>query len=334
LALRSDLAARTARALVSLPPDLDRDVARHGLGGSIVVDWLAWRRQERPPAAALAVGTPPVVARPSGGAPFVVAIQCESFVDVASRGAPGPELPAYHALAREAAAWGRCRVPAEGAYTMRSEFCFLTGLPAATLGLDALDPYLTAEAYAPFSIAGRMAQAGWRTTFLHPYDRRFFDRDLLAPKLGFQRFVDEAAFEGAARFGPYVADSAVADFIVAEIETARTANFLFAVTIENHGPWGPGRLEGVDDPAEQYARHLANADAMIGRIASALAARPDGGLLCVYGDHAPARTLLPELPDRLSTDYLLWSARARRPVPAPREDLAVDALSARLLALS
>jgi phosphoglycerol transferase MdoB-like AlkP superfamily enzyme len=329
-ALRSEAASRAARKLVGERPDLDADVARFGIGGSMTLHWLVWRRQARPSGearAAMAAAPKPAIVGPR----LVVAIQCESFLDLAARGLPGPDLPAFRSLAREAVAWGRCRVPAEGAYTMRAEFGFLTGLPSGSLGFDAFDPYIVAESYAQASLARRLKAAGSRTVFLHPYDRRFFGRDELMPKLGFDRFIDGEAFAGAARVGPYIGDAAVADALEAEIAAAREPLFLFAVTIENHGPWGSGRLPGVDDPAEQYARHLRNADAMIGRVAAALRGQPGGALLCVYGDHAPARTLHPGLPDRRAADYLIWDSRARPDAPSGRLDLDVDAVGRLLL---
>lgn len=331
LAFRTRSASDAARAVIGARPDAQADAARLGLGASMLLGWLVWRRQPRPSdeARAAAMGSP-ALRRAETGAPLIVAIQCESFVDIAARGLRGPALPGYRGLAARSLAWGRCRVPADGAYTMRSEFGFLTGLPPETLGFDAFDPLLRVEAYAPFSIGRRFAAAGWRTVLVHPYDGRFFERDRLAPLFGFERFVDGAAFEGAERFGPYVSDAALAVRLEAEIAAACGPAFLFAVTMENHGPWGPGRIEGEDDPAAQYARHLENADAMLSRVARALAARPGGGVLCVYGDHAPARILHPDLPDRGETDYVLWDSRKPPAAPPVRRDLGVDAL-ARLL---
>lgn len=331
--LRSRAASRAAATLVGDTPDLDADVRRFGLGATMTLHWLAWRRQERPSARARAAIASAPVLRAGHGPDVVIAIQCESFVDIAARGVPGPELPAYRSLAPEAVAWGRCRVPAEGAYTMRAEFGFLTAIPLDTIGFDVFDPYIPARAYAEASIARRMKAAGRKTVFLHPYDRRFFARDELMPELGFDRFVDQSAFSPSDRFGPYVGDAAVAEAILKEVEAAREPLFLFAVTIENHGPWGAGRLTGVDDPAAQYARHLENSDRMIGRIAEALRARPSGGTLCLYGDHAPARTILPGLPDRRAADYLIWDAKQAGDSRSVQErlDVSIDEVGRRLL---
>lgn len=324
--LRSGRASRTARALVGDTPDLDRDVARFGLGGAMTLHWLAWRGQERPSAAAIAATAAAPKLSSDKGPAIAIAIQCESFLDLAARGAPGPDLPAFRALTREAVAWGRCRVPAEGAYTMRAEFGFLTGVPTAALGFDAFDPYLTPLPYAGLSLGRRFQEAGRRTIFMHPYDRRFFDRESFVPELGFERFVDGESFIEAERFGPYVSDAAVADAILAEIERAAEPTFLFAVTIENHGPWGPGRLPGLDDRQAQYAAHLVNADRMIGRIWQALKGHPGGALLCVYGDHAPARTIHPDLADRRAADFAIWDSRDLESRDRGPQTLDIDAV--------
>ena len=325
LVLRSDALARFARPLVGERPEIEADVARLGLGATMAAHWLAWRKQPRPgPAAAQAIAA----VRPIGArAPdVVVAIQCESFTDVAARGVAGPELPNYRRLCDEALAWGRCRTAAEGAYTMRAELGFLTGLSTEAFGFDAFDPYLVSPSYAQASMARAFRAAGRRTVFLHPYDRRFFSRDEFVPQLGFDRFVDGEAFAASDRFGPYVGDAAVAEAIRAEIERAEGPLFLFVVTIENHGPWGPGRLPGVDEPEAQYALHLQNSDRMMGAVADVLRGVPGGGVLCLYGDHAPARTLHPDLPDRRAADYVLWDSRSIAEVPTDRADVDVDAV--------
>ncbi|MDR4307035.1 LTA synthase family protein [Chelatococcus sambhunathii] len=324
LALRSRWAASLARPLLGEQPNLDHEIDRFGLGATMTLHWLAWRSDLRP---SIAATRAMAEARPIGAlAPdVVVAIQCESFTDVAARGAPGPDLPNYRRLCDESLAWGRCRVPAEGAYTMRAEFGFLTGLPSEALGFDAFDPYLVSPAYAAASLGRRFKDAGRRTVLMHPYDRRFFSRDELAPQLGFDRFVDGEAFAPSDRFGPYVGDAAVAEAIAAEVAQANEPLFLFVVTIENHGPWGPGRLPGVDRGEDQYGIHLSNSDGMMGRVADALRARPGGGMLCLYGDHAPARTLHPTLSERRAADYVLWDSR-RSGAPS-RLDLDVDAVS-------
>ena len=72
----------------------------------------------------------------------LVVIQLESFLDPERLG--GPPLPLMDLVRSRAAQYGRLRVPAHGAYTMRSEHAVLTGRTAAELGFGVFDPYLAA----------------------------------------------------------------------------------------------------------------------------------------------------------------------------------------------
>ena len=63
---------------------------------------------------------------------------------------------------------------------------------------------------------------------------------------------------------------------------------IFAVTMENHGPHGAGRLPGCADGFSAWNLHLGHGDAMLGRLIDALAARRRAALLVFYGDHRPS----------------------------------------------
>ena len=141
--------------------------------------------------------------------------------------------------------------------------------------------------------------------FVHPFHRDFFDRARVFGRLGFDHLVMEEDFSDAPRVGPYVGDVAVAERILAEVASGAGRTFLFSVTMENHGPWKPGRLAGIDAPLAQYLHHVANTGAAIERLIDGLAGRR--ATLCVFGDHAPS---LPDLPPQASgpatTDYALF----------------------------
>jgi hypothetical protein len=281
----------------------------------------ALARAERP-ARRARLAVRPSLRLHAAAAPHLVLIQAESFCDprhlpaAAARGAEACTLPHWEALRRVALAQGRFAAPAFGANTMRAEFGVLTGLPESELGLDRFHPYFRfARGGALPSLARALRAAGYAApTCLHPFDRRFFGRHRALPALGFERFLDERAFVGAPRAGRHIADAAVAARIVAEIEAARidsAPRFLFAITMQAHGPW-PG-----PDPLGTWLAHLRDADAMLGTIADAAAASDRALVLAVYGDHLPA---LPDRPrDGLATDYLVW--RSDRPGRGERHDL-------------
>lgn len=258
--------------------------------------------------------------------PHIVAVQSESFFDARRLHAQVPRdvLREYDRLAGEGES-GRLEVTVWGAYTMRTEFAFLSGIAEPALGVHRFNPYRRLALAGIDTLASALRTHGYRTLCLHPYPAQFFGRHRVFPRLGFDEFVDIAGFGGAARAGPYVADAAVTERIQAALAAARSPLFVFAITMENHGPL---HLEGPDELAV-YLRHLRNADAMLGALAAGLDRQGDG-VVCFYGDHVPGLPAVYRAHgyEDPRTDYLLWSARDRK---ALRIDRPVERLGLRLL---
>jgi len=260
---------------------------------------------------------------PDAAREAVVVVQSESFCDLRRQGA-ALSLPSFDLLKARAVARGRLAVPCYGAYTLRPEFALSTGLGFSALGLDRFHPYLRASRFSAHALPARLAAAGWETVFLHPYDPHFFGRAQAVPQLGFGRFLSLADFDGAARCGPYVADAELAARMRAELEAARAAGrplYMMAVTMEAHDPYGIGRLPDTDDPLEQYAAHLAHADALLASLVAALDASTERALLVFYGDHAPLLPGFGMLAEDPRTDYIVIECgrAAARPALAVAE---------------
>ncbi|WP_395022679.1 LTA synthase family protein [Dongia sp.] len=255
--------------------------------------------------------------------PDIVAVQSESFFDARKlhRVVPRDLLSHYDRRAREACYSGRLSVPARGAYTMRTEFAFLSGLPNAALGYNRFNPYLQLCKQPVWTIAHLLRSQGYRTVCIHPFHASFFDRHEVMPNLGFDTFLDIESFGDAPSFGPYISDMAVAERICRVLgEASDRPTFIFAITMENHGRWEPGRLDNqAPDPDIEkeplgcpslglYLRHLRNTDQLVARVTTKLASRRSDGVFCLYGDHLPSlpnafRTAHFEDP---RTDYLVW----------------------------
>ncbi len=272
------LLAATLRRLPSVP-DLERDVARHGLIATMARYWLCWRR------AKLALPMRQALALHADAAQIVIVVQCESFVDPADLPGPPLRLVALAAARARAALHGRLMIGGFGAYTMRTEFGVLTGLTEAELGFRRYDPFVRGADAAPCALATRFAAEGYHTQFVHPFEMGFYGRDRLMPALGFQTLVGRPAFAGAALDGPYISDRALAASLRARAEAATGPTLIYAVTMENHGPWAPPKGETA---LHAYRRHLANSDAMLADLMDLLddTARPM--LLVFFGDHRPS----------------------------------------------
>lgn len=315
------LAGNGRAPAVSFRPDAD--VRALGLTAAL---WRYAQEENTLPAVAspFALLAPP---REQGDWPHLVAVQSESFFD------PRPWYPgirpdvleAFDRLKDEAVAHGKLKVPAWGANTVRTEFAFLSGIGEDKLGVHRFNPYRAiVRGWALPSLASYLKHLGYRTICIHPYPASFYQRDRVYPRLGFDEFLDMRAFEGAQRFGPYIGDAAVADKIAAVLDEATGPVFIFAITMENHGPlhleqFGPADLDAVyTHPPSQtcddltiYLRHLRNADQMIGTLRQTLEQCPHPASLCWFGDHVPIMAKVYEVlgePDGV-TEYVIWNNR-------------------------
>jgi phosphoglycerol transferase MdoB-like AlkP superfamily enzyme len=293
------------------------DTARFGMIGTLSL-YRAVASEERAARRAAHPAMPPAF-RPAEPLPHVVLVQAESFWDPRGTLAdlPPDPLPHWDRLGAEALARGRLVVNGFGANTMRAEFAALTGIAAEAQGLDRFNPYYRFAASVLRSLPRTLRAAGYRTLMLHPFDRRFFGRHRVMPALGFEGFDSLRQFRAAPRRGKYVADVAVAARILEELSGATGPVFIFAVTMQAHGPW-PGA-----DPQARWLEHLQDADAMLGTLAAAAGRLDRPLLLCAYGDHQPALPGATARPDR-RTDWLLW--RSDRQGQGKRHDIAAEGI--------
>ena len=242
-----------------------------------------------------------------GTLPHILLIQAESLYDIREHLRPeqnaalGDFLPNLDILQAK----GQLLPTPEsafGAYTMRTEFSMLTGLSLPVLGPFAHNPYLAAGRRPFWSLARHLGQKGYEAICLHPYAKDFFRRDKVMPNLGFRHFIGIDELDDLERFGPYVSDNALGQWMIGKLERSEQPVFCFTITMEAHGPWLPGRLSeeqtasrlppeafGLFSPQTLlYLCHLRNTDSMLGMLLAAENRLPRPVRLLVYGDHAPS----------------------------------------------
>lgn len=307
------------RACLAVSFDPLRDMRELGLLSSL------WRygRAERAAPSLKSPFASLATAKVGSVRPHLVAVQSESFFDPRPlfAGIRPDVLAEFDRIKAAAIAHGRLAVPAWGANTVRSEFAFLSAIVESALGVHRFNPYRKAVRAGIETLASFLKRLGYRTVCVHPYPASFYARDRIFPLLGFDEFIDIDDFSGAQRCGPYVGDKAVAEKIASIVEMAKEPVFVFAITMENHGPLhlekaseeDVARLYAEPPPAgcndlTIYLRHLRNADDMLARLTAVLSAcsRPSG--LCWFGDHVP---IMSEVYDAVGapdgdTEYLVW----------------------------
>lgn len=265
-------------------PDSAEDTRRLGLLPVLLVYWLRWRESQDPPPC-------PAVPRKAANTPpeHIVIIQCESFADpIELFGDPTLALPGLAAARQSAMQWGNLEVSGFGAYTMRTEYGVLFGRDEDALGFRRYDPFLTALGDATYALPARLAN--WRSLFVHPHDMRFYGRDRIMPAGGFAELVGESHFASPAPGeGRYVSDAAMREVILERMRACQQPSLLYAVTIENHGPWAPdARGGGSPDLVEGYMRLVRRGDAMLDDLTKGLGALGRPALLVFFGDHRPS----------------------------------------------
>ena len=331
---REPLLGAAARALRRLAPSGEpfEDTAALGPFAMLLVHTVIARAERGARQRALAA--PAVVSERAGasGGPIVI-VQCESFFDARrlSPRIPREFLAGFDACCASAALFGRFAVPAWGAYTMRAEFAVLSGAPESMLGYDRFNPYYALARVPLESQVWRLRRAGYRTICLHPFDRRFFRRDLALPALGFERFLGRETL-GGSRVPPYCADPDLAADILRVLEAEGPRTFIFAITMGNHGPWlakspplDPA-VAGIFDPAEvpgggellRYLDGLRRSDEMLRVLMDGLARRGSPSVLAFYGDHLPSlsNAFRHFGFEEWSSDYAIWPSAG---APQPRD---------------
>lgn len=238
--------------------------------------------------------------------PDIVVVQSESFFDPRiMHGYENLDLtPNLHRLAQEGMS-GPLHVPTYGGGTIRTEFEVLTGLSLRYFSTMQF-PYLQLNSRVVPSMVRTLRAHGYETVAIHGNDPAFWNRNTAFKALGFDRFVSQSSFPPDAPMdGKYMADSAMTDEIMAQLKDSGPPQFLFAISLEAHGPYDvPPKNLAVRDampvPAvvdakdkvevQNYLYHMQHADEELGRLAGLLAKRSRPTLLLFYGDHLPGLT--------------------------------------------
>jgi hypothetical protein len=259
--------------------------------------------------------------------PDIIVLQSESFFDPArlNRIDTHQMLPVLRGLNTKYR-HGELWVPTYGGGTIRTEFEVLTGLAMREFP-NVEYPYfsLTDQKQMP-SLPRTLANRGYHTGAVHPNTRDFWNRATAFQNMGFTEFDAEDSFADTERVGYFHSDAALVDHMIKRLDEARDPLFLFAISIENHGPYDefpnadPTRIAaqplpaGIDAAAgarlRGYFFHLENADRALGRLVDALQKRARRSLLLFYGDHLPG---LPHIYSELTFDD--GEPEFKQPVP-------------------
>jgi len=188
--------------------------------------------------------------------------------------------------------------PVFGGSTANVEFELLTGLSTAFLPIGSIAYQHYIEEPIP-SLPRTLKDNNYMTTAIHPYHDWFYERDQVYSFLGFDKFFHLDDFRQAEVRGEYIADLEVSRKIIEQIDSTDQPQLIFAVTMQNHGPYPDNRyantsidVAGDISPEgirmlEVYAEGLKDADKSLELLIDHLTKLDKPTVIVFLGDHLP-----------------------------------------------
>lgn len=277
----------------------------------------------------------------------VVMVMNEAFSDVTDLDMftwDDDPLSNLHALRKDShAIAGHVVVPNFAAGTANTEFDVLTGIQTNSLSAAATSAFRLVNRDMD-SLFRVYANAGYETSFLHPGDDWFYNRENVYRWLGAEKTLFRDEMEGELTYkGSWVTDECMAGIIEREFENAVDSGVLlfnYTTTIQNHMSYTMEKYgsdyayptvhssvalsQDVETMLGVYAMGVRDADEMLGSLVEFFTAREEPVLLVFFGDHLPYlgdnqlayrelgvtdKPLWNELTS-FETPYIIWSNEA------------------------
>jgi hypothetical protein len=183
--------------------------------------------------------------------------------------------------------------PVYGGTTPNAEFEALTGIPMKSFqdGIIPYQHYLQYITEASRSLPRLLAGQGYGATAYHNFTRRFWLRDQVYPKLGFNRFVSMEEMTLTIQPNDWPTDEGLYRAVL-DTPSNDKPQFHFIVTVETHGPYvkSPEDAEGHNGVAD-YRTRLRSAVDSLTHFKKQLDQRGRPYVLVVFGDHLPGLRL-------------------------------------------
>lgn len=237
--------------------------------------------------------------------PSVVVIMNETFFDLSDLGDfGGYKGPTFFRTGfSDALEQGKLAVSVNGGGTCNTEFEFLTGESMAFIG-NGKYPYTLYEFDSIPSLPRQFADLGYDTTAIHPNLASNWDRDRVYTSMGFAKFDDITAFEGASQYHNAISDEATYDHVLDILTSSTRPQFIFDVTMQNHSGYDQGgipettlkryaryRSDAVDDETNalitEYLACIRESDRALREFVAELRTLDRPVILVFFGDHQP-----------------------------------------------
>lgn len=180
--------------------------------------------------------------------PAIVVVMNETFTDMSiydeirEAGYDGPQ---YYKSLPDTLQRGTLMVPALGGGTANTEFEFLTGNSTAFIGVGKYS-YQLYDLSTSDSLAKQLEDCGYSATAMHPQNPINWKRSTAYKQLGFGEFLSQDDFADAPFYHAGATDASTYDKILELLKQDSSPQFIFDVTMQNHGGYGYGTVPEED----------------------------------------------------------------------------------------
>ena len=179
---------------------------------------------------------------------------------------------------------GTSVVPTFGNGTVRTEFELMFGLPVKSLNNVEIPHKLLKSGVEQDTFANMYKEAGYSTTYIHPFRSNFYDREEVYSEYGFDRMIFDDDFTVEThQFRSYIDDDTA--FRQAEDVMASTEgpDYIHITTMQNHQPFIDNKGEEVDN----YFDGVRESNEALRDFTNRLKESAEPTIIVFTGDHFP-----------------------------------------------
>lgn len=181
--------------------------------------------------------------------------------------------------------------------TANTEFEFLTGNSMGNLPAGIV-PYQIYNLKDTGNMTDILNRNGCKTTAIHPEYKGNWARTRVYENFGFDTFLSIDNFESPERIHESVSDRASFDKVIEVFESSDCPQFIFNVTMQNHGGYNIKKMAGVElvelkeawrgfSDVETYLTLIRESDKAIEGLLEYFRTVDRPVIVCIFGDHQP-----------------------------------------------
>ncbi len=224
--------------------------------------------------------------------PNVVFIMSEAYTDL--RRFDGVDIPdsVYSGLDEVAKKGHRGMgiVPTIGGYTVKTEFELMFGVPIKSLNNYELPQNLLKEGEQA-TFADYYDSLGYSTTYIHPFNKSFYNRDKIYSEYGFDELlfledlIPDIEQQDEHRFRQFTDDKIIFDEIEKQLKEHDSPCYIHATTMQNHKPYQTEEFPG--DEIELYLEGIEHSNELFADFVNRLEDFDEPTIVLFIGDHFP-----------------------------------------------